>query len=125
MPRISVVFFTTAVIIALVGMAWGSMMGASGDHVMMPAHAHLNLLGWVGLSIMGGFYALPGVRYSPIIAWLNYLLSTFGAVGMGVLLPQVLTGKMSGHLMMISEMPLILGMLVFGVSVLGNWRKPA
>ena len=25
-----------------------------------PAHAHLNLLGWVTLSLMGGFYALSG-----------------------------------------------------------------
>ncbi|MBI1407769.1 MAG: hypothetical protein GC145_16775 [Caulobacter sp.] len=125
MPRLSVTFFTTAVLMGLAGMVWGSIMGASGDHAMMPAHAHLNLLGWVSLSIMGGFYALPGVRFSPLMAWINYGLSTFGVLAMAIMLPQVLTGKLPGHLMPVAELPLIAGMLVFALVVLGNWRKPA
>lgn len=125
MPRVSLAFLTTAALIALVGMAWGSQMGASGDHSMMPAHAHLNLLGWVSLSIMGGVYALPGMRFNAIVAWANYGLSTVGAVLMGSLLPLVLQQKLSGQVMMVSEIPAILGVLVFLVSLLGNWRKPA
>lgn len=125
MPKISVTFFTTAVLTALAGMVWGSIMGASGDHTMMPAHAHLNLLGWVSLSIMGGFYALSGARFSPLMAWINYGLSTFGVLAMSAMLPQVMTGKLPGHLMAIAELPLIAGMLVFALVVLGNWRKAA
>jgi hypothetical protein len=125
MPRVSLAFLTTAALIALAGMAWGSQMGASGDHTMMPAHAHLNLLGFVTLSIMGGVYALPGMRFNAMLAWGNYILSTAGAVLMAVLLPQVLLQKMSGHLMMFAEIPAILGMLLFLVSLAGNWRKPA
>lgn len=125
MPKVSLAFLTTAALIALVGMAWGSHMGMSGDHSMMPAHAHLNLLGFVVLSIMGGVYALPGMRFNGMLAWANYALSTIGAVLMGVLLPQVLTQKLSGQVMMASEIPVILGMLLFLISLLGNWRKPA
>ncbi|MDO9338166.1 MAG: hypothetical protein Q7T61_17370 [Caulobacter sp.] len=125
MPRVSLAFLTTAALTALAGMAWGSQMGASGDHSMMPAHAHLNLLGWVTLSIMGGVYALPGLRYNVMVAWANYVLSTAGAVLMALLLPAVLTEKISGHIMMVAEIPAILGMLLFLVSLLGNWRRPA
>ena len=106
-------------------MAWGTHMGMSGDHSLSPAHAHLNLLGWVTLSVMGGFYALPGVRFNSRLAWANYGLSTIGAVMMGVLLPQVLMQKMSGKVMIAAEAPAILGMLLFLVALLGNWRKPA
>ena len=125
MPRVSLAFFTTAALAALCGMAWGTYMGISGDHSLSPAHAHLNLLGWVTLSIMGGVYALPGVRYNSKLAWTNFVLSSLGAVLMGALLPQVLMQKMSGQVMMAAELPTILGMLLFLVSLLGNWRKPA
>ncbi|NBB14300.1 hypothetical protein GVN21_02890 [Caulobacter sp. SLTY] len=123
MPRVSVAFFTAAALAALCGMAWGTHMGMTGDHSLSPAHAHLNLLGWVTLSIMGGFYALPGVRYSPKLAWANFGLSTIGAVLMGVLLPQVLMQKMTGQVMMAAELPTILGLLLFIAAVVGNWRK--
>jgi len=123
MPRVSKIFFLVAALCGLAGMAWGTHMGVSGDHSLSPAHAHLNLLGWVTLSIMGGFYALsprPGV-----LPWVNLVLSATGAVMMAVLLPQVLTGKAPGQIMMASEIPAILGMLVFIVSIITSLRKPA
>ena len=58
MPRISLAFFTVAAACGLAGMAWGSYMGASHDHSMMQAHAHLNLLGWVSLFLFGIYYRL-------------------------------------------------------------------
>ncbi len=47
--------FLAAVIAAVTGMAWGLIMGISENHVTMPAHAHLNLLGWVSLFLIGIF----------------------------------------------------------------------
>jgi hypothetical protein len=37
-------------------MAMGIGMAASQDHSLMPAHAHLNLLGWVSLFLFGIYY---------------------------------------------------------------------
>jgi drug/metabolite transporter superfamily protein YnfA len=37
-------------------MVIGIIMAASGDHSVYPAHAHLNLLGWVSLFLIGIFY---------------------------------------------------------------------
>jgi peptidoglycan/LPS O-acetylase OafA/YrhL len=39
-------------------MAMGIAMAASQDHSVMPAHAHLNLLGWVSLFLFGIYYRL-------------------------------------------------------------------
>lgn len=124
MPRVSSAFFTVATLCGLSGMIWGSYMGATHDHAMMPAHAHLNLLGWVTLSIMGGYYALPG-NQPRVLAWVNFVLSALGAILMAVLLPQVLTEKLPGAIMPIAEAPAILGMICFLISVISAARKPA
>lgn len=50
--------FCSAVCLGLVGMTIGIIMAASGDHSVFPAHAHLNLLGWVSLFLIGIFYRI-------------------------------------------------------------------
>lgn len=124
MPRVSSAFFTVAALCGLAGMIWGSYMGTTHDHALMPAHAHLNLLGWVTLSIMGGFYALPGARPG-VLAWVNLVLSALGAIVMAVLLPQVLQSKLDGRVMMAAEVPAILGMICFLISVISSGRRTA
>ena len=57
--------FFAAVIAVLIGMSWGIVMAISKDHSAMPAHAHLNLLGWVSLFLFGIFYRLhPSLEVS-------------------------------------------------------------
>jgi hypothetical protein len=56
--KASSVSFYAAVVAVLVGMSWGIVMAISQDHSAMPAHAHLNLLGWVSLFLFGIFYRL-------------------------------------------------------------------
>lgn len=56
--KASTVSFHTAVLIAFAGMTWGIVMAISRDHSTLPAHAHLNLLGWVSLFLFGIFYRL-------------------------------------------------------------------
>ena len=41
--------FRAVVPLVLAGMVWGLQMAISQDHSAFPAHAHLNLLGWVSL----------------------------------------------------------------------------
>jgi FtsH-binding integral membrane protein len=50
--------FRAAVSLVVIGMVWGIVMAVSQDHSAMPAHAHLNLLGWVSLFLFGVFYHL-------------------------------------------------------------------
>ena len=44
------------------GVMLGVVMGASGDHTLMPVHAHINLLGWVSMALFG----LIGTAYPSI-----------------------------------------------------------
>jgi hypothetical protein len=54
--------FRTGPLFAIAGMAMGIAMAASQDHSVMPAHAHLNLLGWVSLFLFGIYY-----KFNPAI----------------------------------------------------------
>jgi hypothetical protein len=94
-------------------------MGASEDFTMMPAHAHLNLLGWVTLALYGTFYALTAGTLSPRLAWINFALSATGVVFMIPFLSLFLPARDTRYLpgMMIGEITTVLGLLVFGVSV--------
>ncbi|MGO4523906.1 hypothetical protein AB4097_03480 [Microvirga sp. 2MCAF35] len=67
--------FRLAVLFVIAGMAMGIGMAASQDHSIMPAHAHLNLLGWVSLFLFGIYYerrpALDRSRLAliQVLAW--------------------------------------------------------
>ena len=65
MKSIPTAFFATGAVFALIGMAWGIQMSATHDHTLSPAHGHLNLIGFVAMSVFGAFYALsPGAAGS-------------------------------------------------------------
>jgi hypothetical protein len=56
--KASFLSFRAAVLMVVAGMIWGIVMGISQDHSTFPAHAHLNLLGWVSLFLFGIYYHL-------------------------------------------------------------------
>ena len=125
MPRVSAAFFAVASVCLLLGMGWGMQMGATEDFTMMPAHAHLNLLGWVTLALYGTFYALTASTRSPRLAWINCALSTAGTVLMTFLalfLPARDPAYISG--MIVGEVTSVLGLLVFGISVARELLRP-
>lgn len=127
MPRISIWFFSVAVIYSLLGMGWGEHMAMSGDHSMFPAHAHLNLLGWVSMAIFGTFYALARDSYSPRLAWIQFGLSNLGTIIMITLLARMLAtnDESLGPLIGIGDILTILGQIVFGWQVIRAARAKA
>ncbi|ESZ38006.1 hypothetical protein [Mesorhizobium sp. L2C066B000] len=80
MPRVSELFFKTAILFLMLGIAAGLQMAISGDHAAFPAHAHINLLGWVTSAIFGGYYALNPQKAARRIAMIHYGLYTLGLV---------------------------------------------
>ncbi|KQY29679.1 hypothetical protein ASD21_04290 [Caulobacter sp. Root1455] len=120
----SYAFFLSAIVYGICGMVLGMVMGISQDHTLMPVHAHVNLLGWVSLAIMGGFYALAGDRRPPRLAWVNFALSNIGILLVGPLLAVLLVkGDMRVvPFMALGEVMLVTGMVVFGIAVLRTAR---
>lgn len=119
MPRVSKAFFLCAVVYGICGMGLGMYMGASENHTLMPVHAHVNLLGWVGLAIMGGFYALVGDRAPIKLAWANFALSNVGVLVIGPMLGVLLTtgNKAVIPILGVGELATVLGMVIFAVAI--------
>ncbi|WP_460452264.1 hypothetical protein [Alsobacter sp. SYSU BS001988] len=111
--------FQAAVVLVLAGMGWGVVMAASGDHSTMPAHAHLNLLGWVSLFLFGLFYHLhPALDRSraalaQVCAWI--VATVVLTIGVGL----VHSGRHVGDpIAAVASLAIIADMALFGWLVL-------
>jgi len=125
MSKISIAFFGSAVVYALTGMVLGMVMGASGDHSLAPVHAHINLLGWATLALMGAFYGLAGAQAPARLAWINFAVSNLANLITLPLLAMLLKGNEAViPVMSMGEVLLVVGMLIFGVAVLTVARRP-
>ncbi len=116
--------FRAAVVLVVVGMIWGIVMAASRDHAAMPAHAHLNLLGWVSLFLFGIFYHLhPAIDHSRaalVQVWVWIVATVIMAIGVGL----VHTGHEIGDpIAAVSSLIVLADMLLFGWLVFR--RQPA
>ncbi|MDX8448032.1 hypothetical protein [Mesorhizobium captivum] len=94
MPRVSELFFKTAAVFLILGIGAGLQMAISGDHGAFPAHAHINLLGWVTSAIFGGYYALNPAKAERRVAMIHYGLYTVGLV---IMLPALYWMLAGGH----------------------------
>jgi peptidoglycan/LPS O-acetylase OafA/YrhL len=72
--------FKLAVLFVIAGMAMGIGMAASQDHSIMPAHAHLNLLGWVSLFLFGIYYERRPVLDTSRLALVQVIVWSIGTV---------------------------------------------
>lgn len=122
MKRLPLAFFSAAALCVTAGMSWGAYMGAKQDFTLAPAHAHLNLVGWASLALMGTFYALTGKGGR--LGWLNFALSTAAVLVMIPFLAMLLAGKPSAEGgVIVGSILAILGMLTFLFVVLSTWRE--
>ena len=86
--RASSLCFQAAVLFVLAGMVWGLQMAISTDHSAFPAHAHLNLLGWVSLFLFGIYYrlhaSLDESRAALIQIWIWIIGTVVTAIGVAL-----------------------------------------
>jgi cbb3-type cytochrome oxidase subunit 1 len=75
-------FFAAAVVCVTLGMAWGIHMSVSGDHSMAPAHAHLNLVGWVTMGLFGIYYTLTPQAAETTLAQVHFAVALAGVAVM-------------------------------------------
>jgi len=124
MPKVSFAFFATGALAVLVGMTMGMWMGATQQFTLSPVHAHINLIGWASMGLMGTFYALAGDRAPHRLAWVNYGLVTVGLVIMAPSLGKMLLGDPSFEKVVIaSSMIVFAGALTFFVAIVMTWRN--
>lgn len=80
MPAISQLYFKTAIVFLIVGIMMGLQMSISGNHNVIGAHAHANLLGWVTMALFGTYYAFMREKAQSRIAMIQYGVYTVGVV---------------------------------------------
>lgn len=121
MPRISQWFIKSAVIYVILGMLMGITMGIKQDFTLAPAHAHLNLIGWVSLALMGFYYNAHPAKAESRLALIQFWVST---VGVWVMIPGlILTLQLvpvGEPLVIVGSLITLAGMVLFAFNVYRN-----
>ena len=97
-PRYTLWFVYSCVVYAIIGFSWGALMGgipafryfvdhAAHGHLIVLAHAHVNLLGWVEMAIFGAlYYVVPRLAQRPIyslrLVKVHFWMHNVGLIGM-------------------------------------------
>ncbi len=80
--------FALASVTAVIGVSLGIYMGIAHDFTLTPVHAHVNLLGWVSLCLMGLYYrahapAVGKAAATQVAVYaVGYIAMTSGMAGM-------------------------------------------
>ncbi|MEC9343026.1 MAG: hypothetical protein VYD64_04185 [Pseudomonadota bacterium] len=118
MRNLPFAFLAFGVLCVLVGMAYGIHMAAQQDYTTAPAHAHLNLLGFVLSAIFAFYYHLVPSAQGPT-GWAHFVIHAVAVVLMfpGVIMADL--GQGDG-LAIFSSLLAILAMLVFAWILIRN-----
>ena len=110
MNSLSRICWIAAPIYALIGMGFGIWMSSNQNFQLAPAHAHLNLLGWVTVALFGTFYALKPEAANWRVSKLQVLAGNLAAIFMfpGIILA----------ILQVSEAVVIIGSLLAVISML-------
>jgi hypothetical protein len=101
----------------------GIYMGASGDHLLVPVHAHFNLLGWASLALVGLIYHQFPVAGSHRLARIQFWLHNLGLLTAMALLVAILRGNSSLE-PVIGVASIVIGasVVLFAINVFQNVR---
>lgn len=118
--------FQAAVLFVIAGMIWGIQMAISQDHSAFPAHAHLNLLGWVSLFLFGIYYRPHPSLDQSRAALAQVSIWCIGTIVMAIGVGLVHTGHEVGDpIAALASLLVLAGMLMFGWLVVKTERAPA
>lgn len=121
MKGIAFWFLVLAVASVCIGIVWGIQMSASQNHVLSPAHGHLNLIGWVSFAVFAFYYHLVPEAAQSRLARVHLALAVAGLVLLvpGVALAILERGETLAKL---GSVVTLLGFLAFGAVVLRQAR---
>lgn len=98
--RYTLWFIYACIIYSIIGFSWGALMGGIADfrhfvdhrmhgNLIVRAHTHINLLGWVEMAIFAAvYYIIPRLVKRPIhslkLVKVHFWMHNFGLIGMVV-----------------------------------------
>jgi hypothetical protein len=125
MVRISEYFMRSAVLIGLIGMSMGMYMGITQDFALAPAHAHLNLLGWVSMSIYAMFYRMFPGACPGVLSVIHFCIAVPAALVMGFGISLIHLGYVRAGMPLtgVGAMTTIAGFLIFTWKVVAHTQS--
>ncbi len=118
MPRVADYFFKAAVLFFLFGIAMGLQMSISGEHNVIGAHAHTNLLGWVTSALFGAYYALNPAKAESRLATIHFWVYVVSVAVMSPSLYALYLGNPGVEpLLAVSSLTAFASVIVFAVVV--------
>ena len=110
--------FKTSIVFLLIGVLAGLHMSITHDHAAHPAHAHINLLGWVTLALFGAYYAFHPAKAASKLAGIQFAIYVVGCVVLFPSLYMLVTGNASIEpVVAAGSMITFLGVILFAVIV--------
>lgn len=114
-----------SVVLAVVGILVGIGMGVKQDFQLAPAHAHLNLLGFVALFLAGLYYQAVPKAADTLLATVQTWIAIVGAVLFPIGIGAVLLGGPNYELFtIIGSLIVLIGMVLFAAVVLRYGANP-
>ena len=107
-----------AAVYLAIGVTMGVVMGITHQFVLAPVHAHINLLGWASLGIMGVVYrvypAAAATRLARVHFWIHNVALPVFMLGLGF----ALTGHEAAMPVAIAgALTVAIGILVFVANI--------
>jgi bacteriorhodopsin len=119
-------FMLVGIVFLLIGIPFGIYMGATNNFDFAPLHAHLNLLGFVLMTVFGIVYRLFPDMAASSLAKIHFWLHAIGAAVLLVMLFMLLSGRISEAGMVpvapIAEFAILIGIICFAWNLLQNGK---
>ena len=77
---ISALLLRVSIVLLLCGLVFGVIMGIRQDFTLVPAHAHLNLVGFVLMFLVGLYYRIVPAAGAGLLAKIQASLLIIGAI---------------------------------------------
>ncbi|MEO6013670.1 MAG: hypothetical protein ABIQ30_08825 [Devosia sp.] len=112
-------FVALSTLFVLVGMAWGVQMSITQDHLLAPAHAHNNLIGFVTMAVYGFYYRLVPAAAMKRLALIHFWVALVGALTFAPGFALAILGK-GEMVVQISTLFVLAAMVIFAWTVWTN-----
>jgi hypothetical protein len=109
---ISSLLLRVSTVLLLCGLVFGIVMGLREDFTLAPAHAHLNLIGFVLMFLVGLYYRIVPAAGAGLLAKIQAALLVTGAIVLPIGVALVLTGG-AGIVVIVGSLVVLAAMALF------------